>query len=1535
MESKALPKKNQVAAPDASTTTPSNPIVQTVTTSWFETTHVVTIGIDDYKNGVPSLGKAVSDAVKIAEIIEQLKPTEKVKYYFSLAPKSKLAEEVQQTIKRLNGDVYDSNQEGFRKLLNKLQEEGTVGTNDRIIFYFAGHGIALAFARLPKDDGNSKDSQLQVKLDEKPRGYLLFQDANKGDRDTFFGMDELIESLKKIQCRHGLIILDCCFAGAIEWSLYRGITRQIGDDLEVTPSILDRYITKNAWQILTSSSENQKTNEVLIVEELLEKSSRGSLENSPFVITLKKALIDSEADSSQKRGFIHTTRLIDYLREEVESKSSEANKLQTPCIFPFPLKHEQTAEFVFLLGGKKLDEVKSDLPKDPEIDEKDNPYLGLLSYSPDDSKIFFGRKRLIDKLFHHVKQNKFPLTVVLGASGSGKSSLVKAGLIPKMFPKLENSQHIHKGWVEFRPGLSPGDRLELARKELQIDTIPQGKKRLLVIDQFEEVETHCQDKEHKNKFWEELIKLITENAEKIDVVLTLRSDYEMILRSQFESAFRDKSKSQIETSNYWLYARFTVPTIEQEEREYLEEMIEKPASIKAVFFEDNKDNGERTLVKRLSREVAGMPGALPLLSVALQSMYKSFTQRYLDSVQKGEPVKREITWVDYKNLGGGVVASVTRRADQLSKKLVEEDNAYSHTVRQVMLRMISLQGTRLTRRQVPKSELKYLNQKENERVETVIKHFSAARLIVEGSNDEPYVEPAHDALVVSWDKLQEWIQEDKDVNDLILQRSLNAQVSDWKNNEKPETRLWHDDDRLPRLKQVLEDEAKNWLNEQETEFVEQSLKQKRKQEDELTQNRINELTPLANSRFKDHEQLEALTHILKAGKLLQKLIRENSPHLSRETRLNTQLVLRQILSKVEEKNRFMLQNLGDAVDFSRDGQIIAAVDESKIVKLFDPEGKQINPRQMNGDMLMKIRDVPGGEMITLKGGSKYLYLLEPDGTLWFLNSYLSPDGGCYVQRGWQLREGKITLYSLDGAEPKTLKGLDEETFMTVAFSPDSQVIASGGWKGWLYLWKRDGELITRQETGGGSFNAIDFSPNGEMLATGSNDGKVRLWKPDGTLLKEFQAHNDTIWGLCFSSNGEMFATGSNDRTVKLWKPDGTKVKTLEGHKGIVRAVAFNPNDNQNLASASYDGSVKIWNLGGTGLKILDQHEDSVYTVRFSPDGKTILTTSGHGKVSSWRTDGTLFKQASWHNGPISTLDFSPNGEMIVTASGDKEVRLRNSDGDLIKYIKQKKERDKSEWDQIEVLGVSFSPNNQVIALADLQGSIKLYNLSDGTFRTLRDGSRDPSPAWAVKFSPNGNILASAHNEGAVALWQLDGTLLNILPHDQKDTTFTKTDGVYYNSVLGLDFSPNGDLIASAHIDGTVKLWRLDGSSDKPLILGEYSSDILVRSLRFSPKGALLASAYTDGTVKLWNLDGSLHKILEGHKNRVTAVDFSPNGNILASASEDQTVILWNLERSQDLDGLLQRGCEWAEGYLRNNPNITNEDRRIILNIGDI
>ncbi|BAY44204.1 WD-repeat protein [Scytonema sp. HK-05] len=1508
----------------------SQPQIQT--TQWFDTTHVVAIGINNYNNGVRSLGKAVNDAVKIAGIIENLKPTEKVKYYFSLAPKGNFSNEVEPEVSRLGGNTYPPTKKGFCELLSYLTE--TVGKEDRIILYFAGHGIALpfsqvTFSQVTKDDRNSTSSPSQMKLDDKPQGYLLFQDAVKGDRNTYMKMDELIGSLHEIQCRHGLIILDCCFAGAIEWSLYRGITRQIGDDL-VTPSILDRYITKNAWQILTSSSENQVTNEVLNREsEQLEIDHRGSGENSPFVIALRKAIIDGEADLTQpKRGFIHTIRLIDYLREEIESKSIESNKLQTPCIFPFPLKHEQTAEFVFLLGGKKLEEIKSDLPKDPEIDEKDNPYLGLLSYSTNDSKIFFGRKRLINQLFDYVKQdvkqNKFPLTIVLGASGSGKSSLVKAGLIPKMFPKLENSQNIHKGWVEFRPGLSPGDSLEQARKDIQIDSIPQGEKRLLVIDQFEEVETQCKDKEQKNKFWKELIKLITENADKIDVVLTLRSDFETTLRSQFEYAFRDNSQFQTETSNYWVDARFTVPMMEREE---LEEAIEKPASTRVVFFEEKKDNGERTLVKQLSHEVAGMPGALPLLSVALQSMYKNFALRYLESVRNGEPVKREITWEDYESLGGGVVGSLTKRANQLYEELVQDD-AYRHTVRNIMLRMISLQGNGLTRRQVPRSELKYPDQKENERVDTVIERFSEARLIVEDSNSqrEAYVEPAHDALVLRWDKLLLWKSQDQEI--LYLQRRLTSTANDWKEDKGF---LWTEEEgRLSRLKLVIKS-GRNWLNKVETEFINKSIEGRRKrleenekQRDEALQGQVSALAALSEARFQD-DQLGALIHILKAARIFQQLRNSESQWIQEDIRLRTEVVLRQILSKVKEFNRL------EDKDIPLNMVAELSFTSNRAIFLLDNQGR-----------LLKLEFTTDQQLILMRDSQRIIRFWQSDGALvqrippGFSPVKSSSDGHMiahFIYRTSQLQQepkaNAIRLMNLEGKEV-ILQNDERDTLNTFAFSPNGQLIASGGSFGELYLWETDGTTIQQTQTAGNSLNAIDFSPNGDMFATGSNDGKIRFWDQNGkwrTAIEE--AHRDAIWGVSFSPDGETLASVSTDTTVKIWKTnDATLLTTLNGHRDKVGAVCFN-SDGQILASASNDGSVRLWRPNGSKLKGLDDHHTgSVYAVRFNPKQPMIATTSGQGQLILWSQDGRLLRNwGKGHNGTITALDFSPNGRMFVTAAGDREVKVWKLDDDKDKqdFHAHNLGNHTGESYLPTVFGVSFSSDNQTILLGSGSQDRKGYlELCDSESKLCRIIAEYDYQVLSVCFSPDGQMFALGKGDGSVELWRKEEDNFKLLRN------FKQHD----NLVLVVCFSPDGNFLATGSADKTVKLWQIDNilnntNSTTVTPTKIFAHTDQVTAVRFSPNGDMIATASYDKTVKLWNLDGTLKKTLHGHNDQVNALDFSPDGQTLASASNDKIAILWNLKLELGLDQLIDYGCEWISGYLTNNPNVSEDARQVL------
>ena len=1462
----------------------------------FNRNFAVIVGINSYKNKIKELQTAVADARKLAQIIQKQHENLLPQYQAHNKYEVKLFLNENASLDQLNQLILDFKQ-GQIPLDN---EKVAVTKDDRLLFYFAGHGIAL----------DALENQ------EGPVGYLIPQNAISGDSSTYLPMQELHDALNELPCKHMLAILDCCFAGAFRWA---SLKREIVPKVKVYKERYDRFISERAWQVITSAADDQKALDSLGSRGII---TDGSGVHSPFAKALFDALCggaDQGADLN-KDGIITATELYSYLRDRVEIFTEKHYQRQTPSLCSLS-KHDK-GEFIFLLPSFERDKLEDA----PPLNKENNPYKGLQSYDEKDSNLFFGREEQIQKLFEKIVANKQPLTLVLGASGTGKSSLMKAGLLPRL---RDYQEHQFKILDPMRPGESPLKSLaqiclpiadtitslELALYEQTLANIIERWNRnnpktkiLFPIDQFEELITLCKSDQEREQFQKLIRNAITKYPDKIHVVITLRLDFEALFQNSVLEEFWNKD------------ARFVVPLMTQNE---LREVIEKPASEKVLYFEPP------SLVDELINEVVQMPGALPLLSFTLSELYLKYLHKRRDN--------RALTKEDYDDLGR-VVGSITKRANQEYEKLVAQDSAYKKTVQRVMLRMISLQGGELARRQVPKSELIYADEEENKRVDKVIENFSKARLIVEGSNSEgeTYIEPAHDVLVQGWNKLLEWKNQQQET--LTLQRRLTPAANNWEQNHRVTGFLWNNDPRLPQLEQVVKSED-SWLNQIETKFIRRSIRNREEQDINEKKQIINLFSRASQAFFASNQLLEALIEAVKAGKELQKLrnklqelqkeaiLEESEAEISKEIDVvKNQIVitLEQAVYAVRERNR-LEKHTGPvaSVSFSPDGKTIASGGWDNTVILWSPEGREIN--------------------------ALYQDFKTPEGYSTMVCSVsFSPDSETIATCG----DNTVKLWNRGNDKYITTLSGHSGDINCVCFSPDGQIIASASRDNTVKLWNSHGKELKTLTGHSRDVTSVSFSSDGQTIASSSYDGTVKLWNLDGALMKSLEDSTDTlehgtntVYDICFSKDGKIIACASSDKTVKLWScRDGRKIATLTGHTGRVNSVSISPN-NQTIVSGSDDTTIKLWSSNGEEIKTFRGHSAKVNSVNFSPDGQRIASASDDGTVKLWdcysQERPTLAQSISDDSDTeIAKISFSPDSKIIAGINGNI-LKLWNINTQEVENLNL----------ESTLTSISFSPDGQAIAVGGLL-PLKVYNFDSQNFTSI-GLSKDN----CVSFSPDGQMIASgcctSGSDGTIKLWSRDGELLKTLPanlsgikcvvcfspdgqmiassgHDSdftiklwsRDGELLKTLNGHKNNINSICFSPDSQIITSASSDNTIKLWNKHGELLKTLRGHDYQ----VFGASFSPDGQMIASADWDGTLKLWNLNGQLLKTLEKRRDKYSwlyGVSFSPDGQMIASPTS-QGVLLWNF----NLDDLVVRGCNWVRNYLKNNPNIDQSDRHL-------
>ncbi len=496
---------------------------------------------------------------------------------------------------------------------------------------------------------------------------------------------------------------------------------------------------------------------------------------------------------------------------------------------------------------------------------------------------------------------------------------------------------------------------------------------------------------------------------------------------------------------------------------------------------------------------------------------------------------------------------------------------------------------------------------------------------------------------------------------------------------------------------------------------------------------------------------------------------------------------------------------------------------------------------------------------------------------------------------WSAYLEGVNLHRVSFAKSDLSQSAFSETFsqvLTVAFSPDGKLLATGDVNHEIQLWRvADGQLLLTFTVQEGWIWSVAFSPDGKLLA-GSANQSVQLWDvQSGALVQSLTGYSDRVFSVAFSPDGQLLATGSEDQRVRIWEWRTGKLRhQLSGHTDEVRSVAFAPHAQNRqqltLASASYDGNVRLWDaVSGECTQVL-KGSTKLRSVAFSPDGKTLASGGAAGYLKLWQVKpgGALrwqkfsCKELLNAQQPIRSLAFSPDGRTLASGSDDGKVWLWNyRTGELLKVLSGH-----TSW----ISAIAFSTDN-LLASGSEDRTVRLWhnNLCQRQLQGYSNG------IWSVAFNPTGNLLASGSQDRLVRIWSAKtGELLGSLAG-------------HTSWIWSVAFSPTQPTLASSSEDRTIRIWDIHTQQQRHVLTGHEDA---VLSLLYTPQGTLWSGSL-DGSLKQWTAEGICLQTLDrergGHRGGVWAIALNLDGNLLLSGSQDQTLKLWDAVSGRLIDTL--------------------------------
>jgi WD40 repeat protein/serine/threonine protein kinase/DNA-binding SARP family transcriptional activator len=1237
---------------------------------------------------------------------------------------------------------------------------------------------------------------------------------------------------------------------------------------------------------------------------------------------------------------------------------------------------EMAAAFRSSIDGRGFEVITARTVASPAGAPVTNPYKGLLAFQEADADDFFGRDLLIDQLVSRIALSSTAgehrnlsggrFLAVVGPSGSGKSSVVKAGLIPELRAGvIPNSE---KWFVaEMVPGSQPLEELEMALWPIAVDPPPslvepmgrdphgmlrtirrilppeQDAQLLLVIDQFEELFILVEDEARRRFFLDSLLAAVSAHRSPLHVVVTLRADfYDRPLQYQ---AFGQLMRESTE---------IVLPLTPEE----LTWAVREPARRAGVSMEVG-------LAEAIVADVADQPGALPLLQYALTELFEH---------RQGN----QMTHAAYQEIGG-VQGALGRRADELFAGLDAETQEAS---RHLFLRLITLgEGVEGTRRRVLRSELRAVG---GAQLSSAIDAFGAARLLTfdrDPITRSPTVEVAHEALLREWGRLRRWVAESK--GDIRLQRFLARTAGEWLAAGKDDSYLLRGA-RLSRLE--------DWsggsiaLSRNESDFLAASIAARdarRSEEETRRQRELETARKLAEAeKARAEDQARAATDLRKrayllAGILVVALLLAVAAILfGRESNRNADLAAtrelvahsRELaaasgLSLTADPELSLLlavsglsamhtaeaeQALHMALLTSRVRQRLAG-HEGQIQRVaYSPDGSRI-ALAAHGEGLASIWDAESGERlheipiascclgIYFDRDSRRLAVAEPadDFTLaiWdtgtskkiesfplpispldIASYYLSPD---WTKVAVALHGGAVSIWDL-GQGQKLFDLNGHSGLVELEYSQDGSQLVSYDWpNGRIVAWDtKTGEAVRTIETGQ-QINDHAVSPDGRQVAVAIPLGgvtDVQLWSLDEQLPAEKQAPVATLTGqpsvisvLAYSPDGTLIASASRDGTARIWDiATGRQLMALF-HGTRVRTVVFHP-DGNSLLTGDWDGTGRVWNISpqGTAERLtIAAHNGIINGADTSPDNRHLVTASFDGTAKIWDlATGELLHTLGGHEGRVMSVAYHPNGHQVATAGSDNTVRLWDAaTGEELFRLEGHGEGIVGGLHP-GVIEVAYSPDGERIATAGADGTARIWDSESGAQLLLFDEHN--AGIASLAYSPDGRYLATGGGDAedaSVRIWEADtGKVRITIPPNHAER------------VWGLGFSPDGAYLATSGADTTVKIWALDyDNGDAELLATLASHTNTVLGVQFSPDGQTLATAAGGSEIRLWDVSGlgsgsavTERLLLPGGKGLV----FSPDSSQLITAGDDGMVRVYLLDTAELMALAQSRLTRW-------------------------